>query len=167
MSNPDVTLVLGAVASLRLRIPWWGQWGVLSCCGGVTLLLYWPYWPRGFGSECGGGFLSVPLCPHCNQRRTLLLYWPYWPRGFGSECGDGFLSVPLCPHCNQRRKVPILNWCLSRAIPQIRVKKSVTEILLRKSCYGDLVTDILLRRFCDRNFQFWIGVCLAQSPRFE
>ena len=30
-----------------------------------------------------------------------------------------------------------LNWCLSRAIPQIRVKKSVTEILLR--------------RFCDRN----------------
>ena len=37
---------------------------------------------------------------------------------------------------------PILNWCQSRAIPQIRVKKSVTEILLRRSCYGDSVTEI-------------------------
>ena len=36
---------------------------------------------------------------------------------------------------------PILNWCLSRAIPQIRLKKSVTEILLRRSCYGDSVTE--------------------------
>ena len=32
-------------------------------------------------------------------------------------------------------------------IPQIRLKRSVTEILWR----GDLVTKILLRRFCDRN----------------
>ena len=39
--------------------------------------------------------------------------------------------------CSFAVRVPILNWCLSRAIPQIRVKKSVTEILLR--------------RFCDRN----------------
>ena len=36
---------------------------------------------------------------------------------------------------------PILNWCLSRAIPQIQVKKYVTEILLRRSCYGDSVTE--------------------------
>ena len=40
--------------------------------------------------------------------------------------------------CLSTFHVPILNWCLSRAIPQIRVKN-----LLRISCYGDLVTEIL------------------------
>ena len=47
---------------------------------------------------------------------------------------DDAVGSTICPRCGIFFLVfivpiPILNWCLSRAIPQIRVKKSVTEIL--------------------------------------